>query len=152
MANKPATDKSKYKVIARANLPMKDKEVLQEKGDTLAAIFVSRSSETILDERTGKEKIRNRLVLLDPETGDKYGIFEDGGMKVALSDVSPWDFVLFTYLGQIDMPKHPGQRVNQYDVHFLEKTSEVKAVIAKAREQIAARQGMGEATTQSASA
>ena len=74
-----------------------------------------------INEQTGEiiEKELVTLVMIDPVTKEKFGIFEDGGLRNALADLQPGDFVEIEVTGTQNLGN--GKRCNVYDVYYLEK-------------------------------
>jgi len=145
MANKPVFKR----VGQKLNLDIRQ-GLLEKEGDSLAAVYLATIFGTKLDKQTGEERELNKLVLLDPTTGDReerelnklvlldpttgdrYMIFQDAGIKKAMEgSVDVGDFIELVYMGTKDIGN--GKRLNTYDIFQLEKTAEVVAAIRASR-------------------
>lgn len=127
MATKPVFKR----VGQKLNLDIRQ-GLLEKEGESLAAVYLATIYGTKLDKQTGEERDLNKLVLLDPTTGERFMIFQDAGIKKAMEgSVDVGDFVEIVYMGTKDIGN--GKRLNTYDIFQLEKTPEVVAAIRASR-------------------
>ena len=122
---------SKYKRIGgKVNLEIRE-NFLEKEGTTEAVVYLGVIPQLWLDKKSGEEKVLNKLVLLDPETGDRFLAFQNAGLKSAMDgSVDVGDLIEVTFNGKRDIGG--GRTMNTYDIYQLEKTAEIKAMIAKA--------------------
>lgn len=86
-----------------------------EPGDTLEGKYLTQTTGPWLDKATGEEKELTRL-FFEMENGEKVIIFQDGGLRNAMSNamVKEGDVIRIEKLEKA--PLHGGRSVNQYDI------------------------------------
>lgn len=84
-------------------------------GDEVEGKYVGKNTGPWIDKATGEEKELTRL-FFEKEDGQKFILFEDGGLRNALANamVKEGDFVVIKKLEKTDLGG--GRSVNQYDI------------------------------------